>query len=319
MSISTENIIALSLINGVGSSFIKRNISAILSSQNSIEDLSRIGGKVSIDSLESNLNKANSIIRNCQEFHIEILTIVDPSYPKKLFEIKDPPPVLYLKGDKSLIEYTIGIIGTRKSSELGNRIANKIGQYFCKNWSICNGLVEGIDKNAVFVNNSILPKVTGVISGGLNFEHTSSKMTQELAKKVLDNYGLLISENEPDKKEDQFSGSKASRIQAGLSDALILVQSSKTGGSKYTIKTFSELNRTLGVVEYLTSEEYSQDKSFEANRLIIEKKSKGIIEMCEIKKSEAVKLSSIVTISKLEDYHEIENAISKLKVNNRLL
>lgn len=83
------------------------------------------------------------------------------------------------------------------------------------------------------------------MSGGLNFHHTSSKITSELAEKVLKEDGLLISEVEPDRKEDQFSGSKASRIQAGLSSALILIQSSIDGGSKYTIKAFRNLIESL--------------------------------------------------------------------------
>ncbi|RZL13913.1 MAG: hypothetical protein EOO96_31330, partial [Pedobacter sp.] len=88
-----------------------------------------------------------------------------------------------------------------------NKIANKIGLYFSEHWSVCSSLLEGIGKNAVNVNNEILPNVIGVLSGGLNYDSTTSSTTQYLAGKVLQNNGLLISEFEPNKKEDQFSTS----------------------------------------------------------------------------------------------------------------
>ena len=237
------------------------------------------------------------------------MVITDDNYPKNLLEIKDPPAILFYLGNIALLDKAISIIGTRKSTSLGNKIANCLGMYFSKNWSICNGLVDGIDKNAIIDNNKILPRVIGVLSGGLNYEYTSSKTTQELAEKVLKNEGLLLSENEPSKKEDQFSGSKASRIQAGLSNSLILIQSSIKGGSKYTIKTFSELKRPLGVVNYSNSKSFQEDEKFEANRLILKNGNKGIMEFCSIKKQENIKIFKTISIRNDNDYAIIEKEI----------
>lgn len=63
-----------------------------------------------------------------------------------------------------------------------------------------------------------------------------------------------------------YSGSKASRIQAGLSHGLILVQSKIDGGSKYTLAKFAKLGRPIGVIHFPSSAEY-QSESFGANRL----------------------------------------------------
>lgn len=141
-------------------------------------------------------------------------------------------------------------------------------------------------------------------------------MTKELAMQVLENNGLLLSEYEPNKKEDQFSGSKASRIQAGLSNALILIQSSKEGGSKYTIKAFSFLERPLAIIDFKNNIEFDQTANFEANRLIIEKGKKGIMEMCDIKKIESILITKIINIEKSEDYQLVENTITA--ANNKI-
>jgi DNA processing protein len=305
-----KNIIAFSQVKGIGASFMKQNIHLINNYKDNIEMLASITNKVTVSDLEANKINVEKIIKDCIENDIHVLTFIDDEYPKNLLEIKDPPPVIYWKGNYSLISKAIAIIGTRKSTDLGNKIAAKLGTYFSENWAICNGLVDGIDKNSVLINNEMVPNVIGILSGGLNFEKTSSKVTKELASKVLANDGLLISEQEPNKKEDQFSGSKASRIQAGLSKGLILTQSSISGGSKYTLKTFSEVKRPIGVIAFEANSEFQNSEEFSANRLLIAENKKGLLKMCDIKKVENLKTSKIIKISGVTDYTVFENNIN---------
>lgn len=306
-----KNIMAFSQVKGIGASFMKQNIHLINNYKDNLEMLSSISNKVSSSDLEANKINVEKIINDCLENDIQIITLIDDEYPKNLLEIKDPPPVIYWKGNYSLLSKAIAIIGTRKSTDLGNKIAAKLGAYFSKNWAICNGLVDGIDKNSVLINNEMVPNVIGILSGGLNFEKTSSKVTKELAAKVLSNNGLLISEQEPNKKEDQFSGSKASRIQAGLSKGLILTQSSITGGSKYTLKSFSEVKRPIGVVAFESSPEYQNSEEFSGNRLLIAENKKGLLNMCDVKKVENLKTSQIIKIASVTDYAIFENSINQ--------
>ena len=306
-----KNIMAFSQVKGIGASFMKQNIHLIHNYKNNIEMLASISNKLTVSDLEANKINVEKIIKECRENDIQIVTFVDDEYPKSLLEIKDPPPVIYWKGNYSLLSKAIAIIGTRKSTELGNKIAAKLGTYFSKNWAICNGLVDGIDKNSVLINNEMVPNVIGILSGGLNYEKTSSKVTKVLASKVLANNGLLISELEPNKKEDQFSGSKSSRIQAGLSKGLLLTQSSITGGSKYTLKTFSEVKRPIGVVVFESSHEYQNSEEFSANRLLISENKKGLLKMCDIKKEGSLKTSQIIKIGGITDYTFFENSLNQ--------
>jgi DNA processing protein len=298
-----QHVLALSLIKGVGGAFIKRRLNEI---ETYIDDLdllgNMLGGKVTVDAINENLPLANKIIEECHENDIKITSIISDEYPPLLKEIKNPPTILYLKGNLGNLEKCVAIIGSRKSDNLGNAIASKLGGYFSEKWSICNGLVEGIDKNAILNNEAVFSNVTGVLSGGLNYPKTSSKITIELADKVLHNNGLLISENPPNKREDQFSGSKASRIQAGLSKGVIIVQTSTTGGSKYTLKAFSELNRVLGVISFQGNKDFEIAEQFSGNRLLLETGIEGIADMCDIKKSNTIKLKNIIPFKSKGDY-----------------
>jgi DNA processing protein len=298
-----KHILALTLIKGVGDAFIKRRLNEIKLYINDLDLLGNmLGGKVSKEGIVENLPLAEKIIEDCIENNIEIVSLICESYPLALKEIKNPPAILYLKGNINNLENCIAIIGSRKSDKLGNAIASKIGSYFSQKWSICNGLVDGIDRSAIEQNESVLQNVTGVISGGLNYHRTSSKITKELADKVLRNNGLLISENPPNKAEDQFSGSKASRIQAGLSKGLVLIQSSNSGGSKYTIKAFSELSRPIGVINFKGNKNFENGELFSGNRLLLNKGINGIAEMCEINKINNIKTKNIIPFTSKNDY-----------------
>lgn len=310
MNNSIKYVLALSLIKGVGDAFIKRKLNEIQSYISDVDLLGNmLGGKVTIEAITANLPLANEIIYDCLENDIKIISILSDQYPALLKEIKNPPAILYIKGNVSNLNKCVAVIGSRKSDNLGNSIASKIGDHFSKKWSICNGLVDGIDKNAILNNDTVLSNVTGVVSGGLNFEKTSSKITKELARKVLGNNGLLVSENPPNKREDQFSGSKASRIQAGLSKGLVLVQSSSSGGSKYTIKAFSELNRVLGVINFKGNRSFELEEIFSGNRLIVNKGSEGIAEMCDVNKISSINFKKIISLNSKEDYILFEEAI----------
>lgn len=198
-----------------------------------------------------------------------------------------------------------------QATSQANSIANKVGAYFSINNALCNGLVDGIDRHCVENGNTVFKNTIGILSGGLNFRHTSSRITCELAEKVLKEDGLLISEVEPDKKEDQFSGSKASRIQAGLSSALILIQSSFDGGSKYTIKAFSKLNRIVGYISFTGNKEYDSDINFSANRTFDMLGLEGVAMMCDIKKVSSLSIKRLIPIHSSQDYEIVVEELNK--------
>lgn len=306
----TKNILALSMIKGVGPVFIKKNISRIASDTDCYALVEEQKAE-QIGNVSAYLEEADKIIKDCALYGIEIISIISPDYPNCLKEINDPPCVLFVKGNKNLLNKCIAIIGTRKSTNLGNKIAEKIGNYFSKDYAICNGLVEGIDEHSIYVGGKILPNVIGIISGGLCYEETCSKVHVKVINDVLHAGGLVITEFFPHAKEDKFSGSKASRIQAGLSQGLILVQSGIDGGSKYTLATFSKLPRVLGVVHFPTSEEYQSEK-FEANRVVISEQKDGIARFVGLKTTKKIKLSNIIPIQGKADYKIFSSKIDNI-------
>lgn len=309
-----KNILILSMVKGIGPAFIKKNCHRLIS-DSSCDQLVRESKPEELDNLVDYAKAADEIMSDCKANDIKVISIIDTEYPSQLKEIGDPPSILFLKGNQSLLNHIVAIIGTRHSSYLGNKIAERVGSYFSNYFSICNGLVEGIDEHSIYVKGKVLSNVVGILSGGLCYKETCSTHHVNVINDVLNAGGLIISEYYPRQKEDMYSGSKASRIQAGLSHGLILVQSKVDGGSKYTLSKFAKLGRPIGVIHYPTSAEYESDL-FSANRLMVEKGKEGLAKMIGLKKASSLNIGSITVLSSKADYDKLIIGISSADKNS---
>lgn len=310
-----KNILILSMVKGIGPAFIKKNYHRLIN-DSSCDQIVKESKPEELDNLVSYAKTADEIMSDCKDNDIKMVSIIDAEYPSQLKEIGDPPSVLFIKGNLSLLNHVIAIIGTRHSSELGNKIAERVGSYFADYFSICNGLVEGIDEHSIYVGSKVLSNVVGIISGGLCYNETCSSHHIQVINDVLEAGGLIISEYYPRQKEDMYSGSKASRIQAGLSHGLILVQSKIDGGSKYTLAKFAKLGRPIGVIHFPSSAEY-QSESFGANRLIAEKGKDGLAQMIGLKKTSSINIGPLIVLSNKDDYNKLIQSMSI--ANNNVL
>lgn len=305
-----KDIIILTQVKGIGPAFFKKNRSRLMHS----DDCKSFIKEVNEDALSEYFvyeNFAETVLSDCDSFGIKPISCLSSEYPRLLLEINDPPAVLYIKGNETLLNKVVAIIGTRHSTPLGDKIAERLGEHFSQEYAICNGLVEGIDEHSVYYNGKITPKAIGIISGGLNYTKTCSKAHTKIIDDVLNAGGLIVSEYPPQQPEDKYSGSKASRIQAALSQGLILVQSGINGGSKYTLATFSKLPRVLGVIHFPSSEEYQSEK-FEANRVIISEQKEGVAKFVGLKTMKKIELSYIVPIQGKTDYDKFSSKIEDI-------
>ena len=304
------------MVKNVGPAFIKKNRHR-LSQITSCEEIVNEVKPEKKESFRLYGTVADEIISDCKANNIKMISILDETYPSQLAEIGDPPSVLFMKGDESLLDHVIAIIGTRHSTELGNKIAERVGAYFSNKYSICNGLVEGIDEHSIYYNGHVTKNVVGIISGGLLYKETCTSNHIKVIDDVINAGGLIISEFYPRQKEDKYSGSKASRIQAGLSHGLILVQSAVDGGSKYTLAKYSKLGRPIGIIHYPSSEEYNTDV-FGANRLIVEKGKEGLAKMIDLKNVSSLNVGRLITLSDKTDYEKLIKEI-EAKEKEKLL
>lgn len=315
-------VLALSQLKGIGSAFIKKHLTTIQcchfwsdsTTEKSITKLLALANKKysSLDIQEA-ISKVEGILTECESNQIGFTSIIEENYPKQLFDLKDPPPVLFFIGDLSLLSRdAVTIIGTRKPNDNGKIIAERIGKYFAlKDWVICNGLADGIDTFSILGQEEFcFAKVIGVVGSGLARSVFRSLPKQSVANidHILSNGGLVVSEMPPSKKQDTFSVVKSCRIQAGIGMGLILVQSSLVGGSKFTVKAAIDSSRPLGVV-YPVKSDIDRD-DYAANRKIIERGVMGLGEFVESKNDKNSNYKIIILSSK-DSYPEFESVVKR--------
>lgn len=175
---------------------------------------------------------------------IQALFITNNAYPQRLIHCYDPPTLLYYKGKADLNQLRIlSVIGTRNYSGYGKLITERfISELSDKGILIVSGLAFGIDSIAhhAAIHNNI-PTVA-VMANGLDKIYPSEH--RDLARKMQDSGGIL-SEYPPGTVADKHHFPKRNRIVAGMSDAVVVMESDIKGGSMITANLAFNYNRDV--------------------------------------------------------------------------
>ena len=175
---------------------------------------------------------------------ISTLFITDENYPQRLLNCYDSPTLLFYKGNADLnATKIISIVGTRNNSEYGKATCEKLLEDIAEqNVLVMSGLAFGIDSIAhkAALKNKL--KTVGVVAHGLDKIYPAQN--KMLAKEMLSQGGLLtdfMSGTNPDRQNFP----RRNRIVAGICDALIVIESSKKGGSLITAELANSYNKDV--------------------------------------------------------------------------
>lgn len=181
---------------------------------------------------------------------IEEILIQDEEYPKQLKNIYDPPIKIYVLGNRKLLNQCgIAIVGTRKASEYGKKVALQFAKDLSqKGINVISGLALGIDTYAhlgTLQQNSI-GKTIAVLGSGL--DNIYPKQNIELAKQIIKNDGCLISEYPVGTKPEKQNFPQRNRIISGLSDGVLIVEAAEKSGALITADFALEQGREIFAV-----------------------------------------------------------------------
>lgn len=181
---------------------------------------------------------------------INAITIIDERYPKLLKEIYSPPFILYYRGDlENLTERTIAVVGTRKMTDYGKLVVEKIvAELVAGKMIIVSGLALGIDAAAhvaALTNGGITAAVLG---SGLDRQNIYPTVNRPLADEVIAKNGLLISEYSPGTMPLRHHFPMRNRLIAGLSLGTLIVEAGESSGALITARFALEQNREVFAV-----------------------------------------------------------------------
>ena len=206
--------------------------------------LNRIKEKLlSVD--EENFSK--SITDEFYKYNIDAVTYISKNYPEKLKNLSDPPLILYVKGDVSLLnKKSISIIGSRKPSDYGKIVCEKFTKELSSTGLVTvSGLAYGIDTLVAETTLSVGGKTIAVLAGGLDSIYPAQN--KNLSEKIIKN-GLLVSENRIGIKPQSWLFVNRNRIVSGLGLGTLIVEAGKNSGTMTTARHAIEQGRELFVV-----------------------------------------------------------------------
>lgn len=178
---------------------------------------------------------------------IQVLTWDDAAYPRRLKEIDQPPPVLYIRG--GLLEedqWAVAVVGTRRVTPYGQQVTHELVSELARNGvTIVSGLARGTDgiahQSAVRAGGRTL----AVLGSGVDriYPPEHRRLSDQIAGQ-----GALISDYPPGTEPEASNFPPRNRIISGLSLAVVVIEAGIKSGALITAAFAAEQGRQVFAV-----------------------------------------------------------------------
>lgn len=173
------------------------------------------------------------ILKNLERQEIQVMTWEDETYPRRLREIDQPPPVLYVRG--AILpedEWSVAVVGTRRVTAYGRQVAEELAVFLAQQGiTVVSGLARGVDRIAHEAALKAGGRTLAVLGSGVDRiyppEHT--KLAEQMARQ-----GAVVSDYAPGTPPDSVNFPPRNRIISGLTLATVVVEAGETSGALIT-------------------------------------------------------------------------------------
>lgn len=193
----------------------------------------------------TNLDK---YLKYMKENDIEIITIYDKDYPDKLKLIYDPPVVLYLKGNKKILnQKAVAVVGCRLCSKYGEKVTRILSYNLSlHNINVVSGLAKGIDSFAH--KGSLEGNAHTIAVVGCGLDRVYPEENADLFKKIINKDGLILSEYIIGTRPVAKNFPRRNRIISGLSNGVVVVEAREKSGTLITVDFALEQGKNVYVI-----------------------------------------------------------------------
>lgn len=181
---------------------------------------------------------------NANGARLVLFTAAD--YPKSLFQIPDPPPFLYLRGEMRSREVAIAMVGSRRGTSYGllttGRLAEGLARYGV---AVVSGMARGVDTAAHKGALTAGGRTIGVLGCGIDrvYPPENRRLFEEVAEQ-----GALVSEFPLGTLPLAENFPRRNRIISGLSQGVLVVEAAENSGSLITAQYALEQGRDVFAV-----------------------------------------------------------------------
>ena len=194
--------------------------------------------------------KLDYIIHKIDEYKMDVTTFLDKDFPSILNHIYNPPAILFMRGNRALLDKRlnrIALVGARRCSLYGRNVARMLGKELGKySTIIVSGGARGIDTHG---HEGLLASLGyGIVVMGCGLDIVYPRENTKLFDRILQNNGLLISEYPPGTPPSAKHFPARNRIISGLSRGVIVVEAKGSSGSLITADMAVSEGRDVFVV-----------------------------------------------------------------------
>jgi len=178
---------------------------------------------------------------------IIVLTWLDESYPQRLKEIEQPPPVLYMRGELLPEDtWAVAIVGTRRVTPYGRQVTEEIASFLAANGvTVISGLARGVDAIAHSAALKAGGRTLAVLGSGVDRIYPPENRT--MAEQMLE-HGAVLSDYAPGTPPESSNFPPRNRIISGLSMAVVVIEAGETSGALITAEFAAEQGREIFAV-----------------------------------------------------------------------
>jgi DNA processing protein len=179
---------------------------------------------------------------------IAMVSLDDPSYPPRLKEIYDPPPVLRVRGNPEVLTKPgIAMVGTRHPTPYGSGMAERLAcDLAAQGLVIISGMARGVDTSSH--RGAITAKGKTIAVFGTGVDVIYPKENSRLAEQILALGGALISEFPLGTFAAPQNFPIRNRIISGMSVGVLVVEAAEYSGTRITARCALEQNRDVFAV-----------------------------------------------------------------------
>lgn len=245
-----ESWLNLCLIKGLGDESIRRLLIAFGNPNNvlsaSAAALERVIKKPAVKNLlrGADVEKISTALTWLEGSANSIITLADSDYPSHLLNIPDPPPLLYFKGQRTLLNKpALAVVGSRNATPQGLSNAEAFSEA-ASNAGLCiiSGMALGVDTAAHQGGLRGTAASIAVVGTGLDIVYPARN--HQLAHQLARN-GALISEFPLGTPAIGRNFPRRNRIISGMSLGCLVIEAALRSGSLITARQALEQGREV--------------------------------------------------------------------------
>jgi DNA processing protein len=281
--------VALSLTGRIGSKTLNTLLAhfdnspqaIVAADAKSLQRVPGVGPKIAHSIQAINLEQTGADIERWLKAGVRIVTIGDVAYPTWLKALDDAPPTVFVRGAGVnphppapspsgrgggtspewkwwSFDKAVAIVGTRRPSKEAAGVARRLAAILAqRGYTIVSGLATGVDTNAH--HSALASGGNSVAVLGCGVLNVYPEHNRPLAERIIEQ-GALLCEVHPQASPNAASLVARNRLISGLSEAVIVVETSVDGGAMHAARFASQQGRQV----------YAVDNHATGNRALLE-------------------------------------------------